>query len=655
MSGSSIDQLLSTLPKDEAQQTKVLGQVVDIAQNLWKKDPGSPELDVLAQKVGDAARVEANRTPLGESGLLEFFCSVVSTQGLRSTLVVQCLRVIGNSSADTDENRAKVVDSGCLPSIVLLLNDDSMLPFVVPVLFNISVDYEPAQKAIYQAGINPELVSLISGLRRENAAPLMSYICKLLGFVATQEPQANLVHPATPFILLHLANDQPSPVDAEEFLGQASVALTYLSQEQYQRSFLETAASIILLLNAFFMACESIDVSEEGPDGEAQLNQVQTAFTATLADLSAQPLFASSCSLDGHEVQTLQDWISSAHIQLRSAACLALGNIARSDEKCIYLVQKRNIHMPLITILSDPSNVDAGLLHSILSFLKNLAIPADNKAILGSTGLLDPEVLPRIWDLDTQTQVQFDAVSLTRLLLVNCPANVHRIIKQDPSTQRSKLHSLIDLNKRSDQEPTQMESARAIATICRILHSSTPTSFSSSGTNQDSQPDSPPSLTTFYSAHTTLTDAMLRLGEQTKFPALRSELLFVFALMARTPEGSAAVAQTTHRSELFSLIVETITGSPTTTTANTPSLPPQLPSAASASAEITKLANLPAQAPAPTKSTRDVDRENALVLVAELLQHCPGELSDNARGTFENLLREGGQRLLRERDEGRNE
>ncbi|KAK5633283.1 hypothetical protein RRF57_008997 [Xylaria bambusicola] len=652
MSGSSTDQLLFTLPEDEAQRTKVLGQVVDIAQNLWRTEPRSPELDFLAQNIGDAARFEANRIPLGQSGLLEFFCSVVSTQGLRSTLIVQCLRIIGNSSADTDENRARVVASGCLPSIVSFLNDDSILAFVIPVLFNISVDYgriclqvglkffiltnlmiEPAQKAIYQAGINPELVSLISGPRLEPAASLMSYISKLLGFVATQEPEANLVHPATPFSLLGLANDQPSPIDAEEFLGQASVALTYLSQEQYQQSFLETPGSITLILNTFFTTCESIDVSEEGPDGEAQLNQVQTAFTATLADLSAQAKFASSCSLDGPEVQTLQDWISSPHIQLRSAACLALGNIARSDEKCIYLVQQLAIHKPLITNLSDPSNVDAGLLHSVLSFLKNLAIPVENKAILGSAGLLEPEVVPRIWDLDTQTQVQFDAVSLTRLLLVNCPANVHRIIEQDPSTQRSKLHSLIDLNKRSDQEPTQMESARAIAVVCRVLHSS-PTS----GINQESLTDSPPSLTSFYSAHDIphKRHATSRSPNQIPRPPVGATLrVRTNGAHSRGCSGRCAGHESIRT-------VEMITGEPTITPPSPSPSPSQLPSSASTSAEIAKLASLSAQAPAPTKSTREVDRENALVLVAALLQQCQGGLSDDARGTFERLLREGG-------------
>ncbi|KAI1278171.1 armadillo-type protein [Xylaria sp. FL0933] len=708
MSGSLTQLFLDSVnasTNDQTQRTKALRRVADIAGNLWKTEPGSAELDLLAQKAGDAARVEANRVPLGESGLLEFFCSVVSTQGLRSTLVVQCLRVIGNSSADTDRNRAKVVASGCLPSIVSLLNDDSILAFVVPVLFNIAVDYEPAQKAIYQAGINPELVSLISGPRLENAAPLMSYIYKLLGFVATQEPEANLVHPATPFALLSLANDQPSPIDdAEDFLGLVSVALTYLAQEQFQKAFLETPGSTNLILDTFLTACEGIDSSQEGyADNEAQLKQVQTAFTATLADLSANPLFASSCPLDGPEVQKLQGWISSRHIPLRSAACLTLGNIARSDEKCIYLVQQRAIHKALIANLADPNNIDAGLLHSILSFLKNLAIPAENKPILGDAGLLESEVLPRIWSFDTQTQVQFDAVSLTRLLLVGCPVNVCRIVSEDPDSGRSKLHLLMDLNKRSDQEPTQMETARAITAVCRVLHSpdydpvlapaqskTTPTTTT---TTTDTSPSSVPtpnpsqtnpskpsiSLETFYSTHSTVTDVMVRLGLQTKFLALRSELLFVFALMARTPEGAHAIAQAiTHSAELVGVIADVITGEqPPTPTSASASLP--LPSSSSSSLppassqtppspsqEITQLtASLEAQAPAPppfpttttegsgieknSKSTHDVDRENALVLVAELLRRCPEELPETSKHKFETLLREGGQRLLRER------
>ncbi len=40
-----------------------------------------------------------------------------------------------------DENRARVVAGSCLPAIVGLLADDALLAFVIPVLYNICVDY----------------------------------------------------------------------------------------------------------------------------------------------------------------------------------------------------------------------------------------------------------------------------------------------------------------------------------------------------------------------------------------------------------------------------------------------------------------------------------------------------------------------------------
>jgi hypothetical protein len=46
-----------------------------------------------------------------------------------------------NVTRRTDENRERVVKSGVLPDIIALLADDSLLPYAIPVLYNICVDY----------------------------------------------------------------------------------------------------------------------------------------------------------------------------------------------------------------------------------------------------------------------------------------------------------------------------------------------------------------------------------------------------------------------------------------------------------------------------------------------------------------------------------
>lgn len=49
--------------------------------------------------------------------------------------------LISTHDVVTDENRARVVESGRIHAIIELLYEDSLLPFVIPVLYNVLVDY----------------------------------------------------------------------------------------------------------------------------------------------------------------------------------------------------------------------------------------------------------------------------------------------------------------------------------------------------------------------------------------------------------------------------------------------------------------------------------------------------------------------------------
>ncbi|KAI0017989.1 armadillo-type protein [Xylariomycetidae sp. FL0641] len=662
MALAATEQLFTSPPEDPTLQLQALRQVAAAAQELLATDPNSTDLHLIAQKTADAAREDRWRLPLGESGLLQFFCGLVGSEGLRPTLAIQVLRVIGNSCADQDENRERVVATGCLPKIVLLLNDDSLLPYVIPVLFNVCVDYKPAQQAIYKAGINPELVSLISSPRLAKVESYMSYICKILRFVASEEPEANLVHPATPFVLLKQASEQvPTDPDddIEDFLGPVSAALTYLSQEQFQQSFLETPNAVPLLLDAVARACQSLSAAPEvdiDDDDRAQLAKVQAAFTATLADLSAHPLFSERCPLDGAEARTLRAWLeqSNAPVALQSAACLALGNVARSDEVCTYLVQKSGIHEPLSNILADPATTDAGLLHAVLSFLKNLSIPPANKPVIGKR-LFEPHRLPRVWDTTTtQPQVQFDAVSLARLLLVQCVDNVRLIV----AGKEPLIASLLALHSSADQEPTKMETARAGAAVCRVLHTDASAVFPDGGEEK---------LQEFYARHgAALASALLFLVTQPKFAALRSETLFVLALAARSAAGAGMVARgIPEHDNAVDALGEVISGQKPTADDGTSNRIEELQDdesgvqvlqAGGDGSSLPDLSGLGLEAKAPQggagaqrSATASVDRENALVLIAELLKACPGELGPRAQETFGRLLKEGGAKVAMER------
>lgn len=572
------------------------------AQNAW--DSRSEDLDRIAEKLGDGSRRSLWRLPIGESGLLDFFLGILPTPDLRPRLRTHALRLIGNSCADTDENRARVVEGGHINAIIDLLGHDSLLPYVITVLYNILVDYEPVQLQASEAGLSTRLIDLLGGPRLEASRPLTGLICKILALLITQEPEARIGSPATPRVLLSIATDQEQPVEVEDFSALASVALAYLTHETFQATNL---ASVPLLLEAFFMAHTVFDPSDtDDPDAAVQLKQVRTAFVPVLADISALPDFitvpaqgAGQPQLLEHPVlKTLQGWLSGPpeHPTLQSAACLALGNVARSDATCEALVGGAAIHEPLIELLvrctgsgtattttttTSPHNPQ--LTHAVISFLKNLAIPAANKPALGR--LLEPDLLPKLWSTwgDTQPQSQFAAVSLGRLLLVGCPPNVSRLctpLDRDPAasdhTRRTNLHVLLGLFDRSDVEPTKTEVARAVSNVCRTLHSApvesvlseewedAPPLASSSAENHDSTTQEAPnhitsttSTTTedasspaetrrahFYAAHhPSLPRSLALLLTQARFPALRSEAWFVLALTSRGSPSGARVAR----------------------------------------------------------------------------------------------------------------
>ena len=511
----------------------------------------------------------------------------------------------------------------------------------------------------------------------------------------SQEPEAHLVHPDTPFILVKLAASQESLADPEDFVGQASVALTYLAHQQFQDSFLDKPDAIALFLQVFSRFCSEVGSQLDSEELE-QLKQVQSVFMQVLADLSAHPQFAASCTLEGPEAETLRRWISSPHIQLRSSACLALGNIARSDDACVWLVETAGVHKPPIATLSDASKTDAQLLHSTLSFLKNLSIPAANKATIGAAGIFDARALPRLWQISTQPQVQFAAVSLARLLLVNSPGNVGRVVHSASGSSpaspaapaardgQSHIQVLLDVFRQTDQEPTKMEAARAVLSVCRVLHTDTssisppdgPPSTEEEGENPGassgpSDSRSPQwSLEGFYTGHAQLPGALLFLGSQKKYPLLRSEVWFVLALMVRSVgAGAKVVAGLMQHRELLEALSEAVTGrnilegrrqEGTTglVTDGGAGAPPSSDDAppgddANSGPATTDLGLEPQQVdPKQAASMGKVDRENGLVLIHELVRLSPDDSAAAAPlplDILRQILQEGGGLVLADR------
>lgn len=507
----------------------------------------------------------------------------------------------------------------------------------------------------------------------------------LLQLTTRAEPEIELASPATPTCLLSLAVSRTHPPDLEDFCGLASAALAYLTNEQFQTHLLNSG-SCELLMQCFEDSNSRFDIASADPEEAAELEQIGSAFVQIFADISASPYFF---TVPLGRVERLVGWLRSpmsSHPYLQTAACLSLGNLARSDEASTALLS--HVYEPISALLKLMAPSASQLQHALLSFLKNLAIPAPNKPILGQL-LLEPAndpILSRFWSTETQPQTQFATISLTRLLVSGCPANVSRLCAPAPSPNpnpnpassqpaphegTTNLHLLMSATSRADAEPTKFEGARTVAAVCKALHGPPPptqggqSSSSSSSSPLQSWGGGADARQRFYAAHEASISACLaRLVAQRRFAALRSEGLLAMALMSRSVDGAGVVCRALCASrEAFDALAEAVTGTGTTDTAAAAAAEeggeegPARQVGGGGGGELDAVMGLglePRQAsisvdPAQAASMGRIDRENGLVLVAELLRQDASVLPQPRRSELEEMLKAGGEMVISQR------
>lgn len=482
----------------------------------------------------------------------------------------------------------------------------------------------------------------------------MPYICKILALLVSQEGECTVANPDTVNVLLKLANRPQAKEDVDDFIALVGVAVAYLANDGFQARVI-SENHMELFMDAFYHAHVGFDIDQmDDEDTVTQLKQLRVSLLSTLADISGNDAFVSTYPLSDLVPQSFLAWVRSNNSFLQSAGCLALGNISRSDDASTALVDTYRAHEPLVRLLSNPAVTDSQLVHAACSFLKNLAIPLGNKPLLKD--LLLPQCIPRIYSLDTLPQIQFAAVSLTRLLLLNCPTNVCQICttvdngsSEDAASHQSSANGIISLFGRSDAEPTKLEAARCVAGICRLLHSS-PVSEILPGLPSDDTDEG--RRRSFYKEHQV--EKPLRfLITQDKWPSLRSEAWFVFALMSRSKDGTEVVLSMLDEKIAEGVLIETITGQAQqikedAAADDKPEESQQLD--ADLASAATSLQLEPQQVdPKQKASMAKVDRENALILCTELVKICKSELAPEKLALLQGLVRDGTQLVVADR------
>ncbi|RDW71776.1 hypothetical protein BP5796_07810 [Coleophoma crateriformis] len=557
-----------------------------------------------------------------------------------------------------DQQRRTARLKGALPTLAQMWwSDSEHMDLMAEKLADGSRDhYEPAQLQASNSYLTKSLVELISSPRFSNSTAFLGYVCKILDLLITQSTEPEFAPDNTAIVLLRIAADRERPADMEDFVALVNSAVAYLKHEKFQKAFfvygsLDIARSILIDSYTRFDSTPSFGPSAPDQDDAKILSEMRSGLNQVLSDVSALPEFAAAVPVISPFASSLRRWLSSPQLQLQVCACIMLGNIARSDAACEEFVHTCQVHKPLITVLENTS--DSQLLHATLGFLKNLALPAKNKEALGEAGLM--EALPRLWAMDTLQQIQYSSISLARVLVTGCFDNIRRVAQRlsddpdSPANMRSHMSLLIALFNRTDVEPIKMEITRMFAAICRVVN-----------TFQGRTPEQMEKIRKkFFLMHPDIGRPLSFMVSQSKWPIVRSEGWFVFALMARYPEGAECISDIMQDVHIFQPLVELLTGrsivdgSPISSPTQTSQSPDSGTGAAAGTSPdpgiqdlLSGLSPESVQPQAQAAEISRVDRENALVLVSELLKNRGSEMAVMRRTLFEDLLKGGGELVL---------
>ncbi|KAL2065963.1 hypothetical protein VTL71DRAFT_3633 [Oculimacula yallundae] len=628
-------------PEGQVAKTAYLKHILPVAVHLWQS--GSSLLDLTAEKLADASREARWRIPIGDSGFLDFFLEILPTCDNRKILLLHTLRLIGNACADVDSNRVKCLSRNSLDCIIHHLKDPVLSTVVIVVIYNVCLDFEPAQRVASECKLTRELIEHLSA-RNYHEKEFRGHCCDILALLATQDVELEHAPPTTGLSLLTSAAAAGIEENLSDFSSLLTAAMLYLPNKAFQKAMLEqdgmaTALRLVTKDYAHLQRHEGSSNYFYTPSTNLRDLKDQTlthlsALGQVLLDISTLPEFSTTLyPLTSPFGASLLQLLESPRMDFQNYACVLIGNLARSDSVSEELVHTYQIHKLLISILK--TTQDAKLLFAALALLNNLALVPKNKVELGNIGLL--EFLPTLWVCTEKIAVQHASIRLTRSLLIGNWDNVRRFYrrlsrdKDSPSHTRSNMSLLLGIFNRTENEATKIEISRLITTFCRVGSQRLPNDALKLEQNKKK----------FFSMHQELGKPLIFMIAQQVSGIVRSEGWFTLALLAGTPEGASCILGVLSEDGGMQALTETLRGR-SILEAGQPNTPdwPQWADPFMGEGWDWGLSKQPATPLENTQAMKmaDLDRKNAKTILRVLIDSESVEIDPLQLSMYEDLL-----------------
>lgn len=438
-------------------------------ENYWNEAIKCFEL------IAELAKTESTRTPIGESGIMmaiakahEKFNKISFENQANfklSSTFIQILRAYANLCFDHEKNRDLIYETHTIDKIVSFLQytqDLRLVKIACGALCNISMDNEPIQNEICVnggVGFLRSLIMMSKDSKDENLKDIAySSFRVVLNLVETECGLQNFVSSGILQLMITLMkqymSDMSEKINVSSNLQIIEIIInildTVVENDNVQRVILEEDLLEPLLLFVEFNPAK--DVFDEEED-ETNFHTLKKSACKSIISVTMNDVCMSVLLNESKKYSRFINWmtddiddISSEREEIRSTGAYCIGNLARSDESCIKLVQDYKIMGPILEVLKakikyfengdQPSRDTMKVLHAITGTLKNLCLAVDNRACIGETGLIEM-ISPLLINIFAQP-IHYSCVGIIKNLCGLNELNAVRVMTgKEPDTSRT--------------------------------------------------------------------------------------------------------------------------------------------------------------------------------------------------------------------------
>lgn len=461
-----------------------------------------------------------------------------------------------------------MIRSPYLGSIFDCLHHDGTKFNALAALYNISLDYVPAQQAFREEGIFPELIKMLDSFIDDPL--ILHHIADLLSF-AVENWDVSRSPDTVLNSLLRFAHHEDSDSDETKLI--LDIITMHLKEERFKLLLFEQdlfEILLVLLLRLFGYRNKSISLPEAYPwlpppeDEKEELETIQTSALATLRDLSSFPAFFEKYPLESEITNTWFSWLHSDNPDLQIISCCLLSNLAREREIwAVQMITTYSVHLRLGELSAE--EVESRVSLAAFEFLLQLARPPPNRVRICTRDFLDR--LSRTWSMDQDTcdglvRRQYASVAVLLGLISDCVEAIllfvehaaWETIETAPRYSHSHLELLLAFFNRISDTRTRIEIAKVVMAVTKALAAleTTPvSSIKSIDANKiwrDCLSISPAFVTPVF-----------MILSQSEDPALQAQGYFTLVIVARHQMAVKMVADVMQTRPVFEQLVQAIT------------------------------------------------------------------------------------------------